>query len=82
MCQRIASRGFLFYFALLVLIGNSCEVQSSDVEEGEHVESFQPEVTTLESLPSRKSSGIITLPEGSPWCDGKPTKHKKCRCNI
>lgn len=32
----------------------------------------QPTIITLEKLPSRKVWGSISLPEGSPWCDGKP----------
>lgn len=35
--------------------------------------SQQPNVTMLEGLPSRRSAGIISLPEGSPWCEGRPT---------
>ena len=34
---------------------------------------LQPKVTTIEQLPSRRSSGIIALPRGTRWCRGKPT---------
>ena len=33
----------------------------------------QPNVTTLERSPARRASGVITLPRGSPWCQGQPT---------
>jgi hypothetical protein len=35
--------------------------------------SFQPEVITVESHPSRQVFGSLSMPEGSPWCDGMPT---------
>jgi hypothetical protein len=34
---------------------------------------FQPEVITVESHPSRQVFGSLSMPEGSPWCDGMPT---------
>jgi len=37
-------------------------------------EDLQPKaVVTIEKLPARKVFGSISLPKGSPWCDGKPT---------
>lgn len=34
---------------------------------------FQPRVTTVEKEPSRKVAGIISMPNGSPWCRRMPT---------
>uniref|UniRef100_A0A7S3QGS3 ASPIC/UnbV domain-containing protein n=1 Tax=Chaetoceros debilis TaxID=122233 RepID=A0A7S3QGS3_9STRA len=36
-------------------------------------EEFQPTVVTVESYPSRRLLNAVSLPEGSIWCDGKPT---------
>lgn len=33
----------------------------------------QPRVTTLERQPAKRSAGIISMPEGSPWCNNQPT---------
>lgn len=33
----------------------------------------QPVLKTLEKGPARRSAGIITRPQGSPWCKGRPT---------
>lgn len=35
--------------------------------------SYQPKVITVESHPARRLLGSISLPKGSPWCDGMPT---------
>ena len=45
--------------------------------------SLQPRrIITLESQPARRASGVVSLPEGSPWCRGNPTillpGHKVC----
>jgi hypothetical protein len=34
---------------------------------------LQPLVTVVEGFPDRKDFGSISLPEGSPWCGGRPT---------
>ncbi|UHD14505.1 FG-GAP repeat domain-containing protein [Thiocapsa bogorovii] len=34
---------------------------------------LQPWVTVVESAPARRVIGSVSMPEGSPWCDGKPT---------
>lgn len=34
---------------------------------------FQPNLVSVESGPPRKVWGSISLPQGSPWCDGNPT---------
>lgn len=36
-------------------------------------QNVQPSVTTLESHPAKRSSGIISLPQGSDWCRGNAT---------
>ena len=39
-----------------------------------HAQIQPTRIQTIESLPSRRSTGISTLPGGSPWCgDGVPT---------
>lgn len=57
------ARAFL-YCSILLLRGSPL-VQADDL---------QPKaVKTIERNPARKVLGSISLPEGSPWCDGKPT---------
>jgi hypothetical protein len=34
---------------------------------------LQPAVTVVESAPARKAHGSLSMPEGSPWCLGRPT---------
>ena len=34
---------------------------------------LQPKVVTVEQTPSRKVVGSLSMPDGSPWCNGKPT---------
>ena len=38
------------------------------------LQDFQPHtIVTVEQLPARRQLGSLSLPQGSPWCDGKPT---------
>lgn len=34
---------------------------------------YQPNVVTVEAAPARRVFGSLSFPEGSAWCDGKPT---------
>lgn len=36
-------------------------------------EFFQPRVVTVEKHPATKAFGSLSLPRGSPWCEGEPT---------
>jgi hypothetical protein len=53
--------------ALLLLAAACLPITSAQQE-------FQPQtILTVEQLPARRQLGSISLPHGSPWCDGKPT---------
>jgi len=34
---------------------------------------LQPRVTVVESAPARRAIGSVSMPQGSPWCNGRPT---------
>ena len=53
---------------LLLLVASSCSTTAAQQQD------FQPRtIVTIEALPARRQLGSISMPEGSPWCDGKPT---------
>ena len=58
----------LFFLWALVVLGNPASL-ASDL----HHAIFQPNITIVESHPQRMVYGSISLPEGSPWCNGNKT---------
>jgi hypothetical protein len=59
----------LLSLLLLLLIPNDGGVARVMVM----VVALQPRVTTVESHPARRVFGSLSMPNGSPWCDGRPT---------
>ena len=54
---------------LLLLLAAACLTITSAQQQN-----FQPPtIVTVEQFPARRQLGSISLPHGSPWCDGKPT---------
>lgn len=51
-------------FPTMILLG---------IVNGVHAEGLQPKVTTVESLPAKRVIGSLSRPNGSEWCQGRPT---------
>ena len=47
--------------------------RKDDEDDDSRKQRFQPRVTTVETRPSAKANGCISIPEGSIWCNGNPT---------
>lgn len=72
--KSLLSAIFIITAIIVIVIVNSTPETLMSMEKPTPLNiELQPQVTVIESMPPKRAHGSISIPEGSVWCQGRPT---------